>query len=127
MKSAGKNWELRFKLNQRRIDATLEQCNILRLAEKTLHRWAELECGTDHGCIERDESTGKSYWLNAMTGSRYPIADRESGALKRVDKMCKELGIHYYHQNDPRGVALYVSRRKLTDRNYTDGLAVCVD
>jgi hypothetical protein len=26
----------------------------------TLHRWHELECGTDNGCIERDETTGKS-------------------------------------------------------------------
>lgn len=31
----------------------------LRRIEMTLHRWAELECGTDAGHIERDEKTGK--------------------------------------------------------------------
>jgi hypothetical protein len=49
-----------------------------------LHRWHELECGDGSGCIERDETTGKAYWLNSYTGRRFPIADRETGARKRL-------------------------------------------
>ena len=31
----------------------------IRRCAMTLHRWSELECGLDGGCIERDEETGK--------------------------------------------------------------------
>lgn len=56
----------------------------LRRIAMTLDRWHELECGSETGCVERDETTGKTYWLNAMTGKRWPTPDRETGALKRL-------------------------------------------
>src|SRR5688572_16533143 len=56
----------------------------LRRISMTLHRWHELECGIDNGCVERDETTGKTYWLNSYSGRRTPIADRETGAIKRL-------------------------------------------
>jgi hypothetical protein len=34
----------------------------LRRIAMTLHRWHELECGSDSGAIERDEKTGKPFW-----------------------------------------------------------------
>jgi hypothetical protein len=40
---------------------------------------------------------------HAGPSKRYPIADREAGALRRVAKVCAELGLHFYHQTDPRG------------------------
>ena len=33
----------------------------LRRVAMTLHRWHELECGTDTGAVERDETTGRTY------------------------------------------------------------------
>ena len=104
--------------------------NTLRRAQLTLHRWAELECGDGNKCIERDEKTDKPFMLyvyrsGAFADRRDPIPDRERGALKRVAEVCKELGLFYYHQTDPRGCALYVSREPLSAEDYSRGVAVC--
>lgn len=83
----------------------------LRRISMCLRSWSERECGTDNGCIERDEVTGKTYWLNSSTMRRYPIADRETGALKRLGKiMQKYPTLASYVQGDPRGAALYILR-----------------
>lgn len=122
---------------------TLEEAAALRRISMTLRRWHELECGTGDGCIERDEATGKTYWLNAMTGRRYPVADRETGAKKRLAAImaaCNERRWQYprdvptdltaYIQGDPRGAALYILRPgdvpegKDADAYYSRGLCV---
>lgn len=91
----------------------------LRRISMTLHRWHELECGMDNGCIERDETTGKAYWLNSHTMKRSPVADREKGALKRLAKILASVNVaragkvgplSAYVQTDPRGAALYIIR-----------------
>lgn len=112
--------------------ATVEDVNVLRRAELTLQRWSEGECGNGNDfcswSIERDEETGIPYRVTYPHDSksyRTRIADREAGALKRIKAVCDRLGIHYFHQGDPRGCALYVSREALTDSNYTNGIAVC--
>ena len=56
--------------------------------------------------------------------TRTPIADREAGALRRVRAVCAANGLHFYHQGDPRGCALYVAREPLDGSNYTRGFAV---
>lgn len=115
---------------------TREESEKLRRISMTLHRWHELECGTDGGCIERDEITQRPYWYSAHSDRRYPIADRETGARKRLDAIIAarnariaddhsadaELNIHAtcraklagivstYIQTDPRGAALYIIR-----------------
>lgn len=104
--------------------------------ERTLHRWAELCCGTDAGCIERDETTGKPTLRcdvriaggRIVTVSNW-VADRESGALRRLDRiMSNHPTLAYYHQTDPRGCALYVFRRSegLTESTYHRGVAICI-
>lgn len=90
----------------------------LRRISMTLHRWHELECGIGHGCIERDEKTGRPYWVSAWgaqwgTGMRCrtPVPDREKGALRRLAAIMRKYpGLGYYVQTDPRGAALYVLR-----------------
>jgi hypothetical protein len=70
-----------------------------------------MECGSDRGAIERDETTGKPYFRNAYTGkrSRLPVADKEAGALRRLASiMLRYPGLLAYHQTDPRGAALYI-------------------
>lgn len=101
--------------------------------ERTLHRWAELECGTARGCIERDETTGIPCLVNPNTDFRYPIPDREKGALKRLSALFKSHPkLVPYHQTDPRGCALYVLRAEdiregeSINAVYTRGLAMCV-
>lgn len=100
----------------RSLGFTRDECEALRRISMTLHRWHDLECGIDGGCIERDEITGKAYWLNSHNMRRSPIADRETGALKRLASViaarnwrCAEQ-VHTYVQTDPRGAALYILR-----------------
>lgn len=113
------------------------EINILRRAERTLHRWAELECGdgNQYGswCISRDEETGRPYmehhhYLHGRGQdytTRTPIADREAGALRRVKAICERHGLSYHHQGDPRGCALYILRPG--DQAGVGGIAICID
>jgi hypothetical protein len=98
---------------------TSEEAEQLRRISMALHRWHELECGTDSGCIERDETSGKPYWLNSYTMKRSPMADREKGALKRLAAIVARVNVQRagkvgplsaYIQTDPRGAALYIIR-----------------
>lgn len=112
---------------------TANEVATLRRISFTLRRWHELECGIDGGCIERDDKTGKPYWVSefgarwGMTArARRPIADRERGALKRLGRIIgnrntrvwaaspapavREVAVTPYIQTDPRGAALYLMR-----------------
>ncbi len=96
---------------------THEDFASLRKAAITLHTWYEHEC---NGAIQRDENDGLAYVYNTNTGKRsYKTADREKGAIKRIDAICKRLGLHYYLQTDPRGGTLYVDVNAIPENNYT--------
>lgn len=126
-----KNHELLRMAAARGILLTEPQARTLRRAAVTLRRWAEEECGNSNAfasySIERDEATGRPfrtiYPHDAQRPTRYPIADREKGALERVKRLCERLGLHYYHQGDPRGCALWIDREPLPNNNYTRGIA----
>lgn len=143
------------------IGFTYEEAVSLRRIEMTLQRWGELECGNDNGhasyCVNRDETTGKPYmevhpYAPGSKMRRYPVADREAGALRRLSaivegrnnrlrsydaRRCSFMGhVFAYHQGDCRGCNLYlVTRQQLTDRQtgetlpidqyYNRGVAVC--
>lgn len=97
-----------------RLGIGYDDAQRFRRIAMTLHNWHELECGGDNGCIERDEATGKPYWYNpnSMIVHRYPIADRENGALKRLASlMTKYPHLVEYVQGDPRGASVYLLRR----------------
>lgn len=103
---------------------TRQEAESLRRISMQLRRWFEQECGTDNGCIERDETTGKAYWLNSHSMRRTPIADRETGARKRLEAIIGARNVRVkpasgdtridpvlaYVQGDPRGAALYILR-----------------
>jgi hypothetical protein len=115
---------------------TFDEAQTLRRIEMTLHRWSEHEW---NGNIQREgeNSDGKPRWFSAYALERetnpkgYLIADRETGALKRLAKLMEgHPEFVAYHQGDPRGCALYIVRTSdLKDGNieslYTRGLAVC--
>ena len=64
---------------------TLDEVDALLSIERTLGRWAEREC---NGEIERADGTGKPYAVYGMARNRYPILDRERGALRRLKRIC---------------------------------------
>lgn len=115
-----------------------EHANALRRISMTLSRWGELECGDGNDycswAIERDETTGKPYMVTYPhdgKSRRTPVADRERGALKRLQAIVS----HYpdymaYHQTDPRGCAVYMVRKSdvpegtSIDSVYNRGIAV---
>lgn len=121
----------KFELYQKlqALGFTLEEAAQLRRIEMTLHRWAEAEC---NGEIERRDSDDKPERVirscaPGFSEHRYPIADREAGALKRlkaivearnhrcqpVEMNTPQAGawIEFYHQTDPRGCALYLVKQ----------------
>lgn len=111
-----------------------DDAHALRRISMTLHRWHEMECGTDGGCVERDENTKKTYWHNSMSGRRSPVADRETGALKRLASIMGRYAdqrLDYYVQGDPRGAALYILRPgdvpegANAESYYSRGIVVC--
>lgn len=109
----------------------------LRNISMVLHRWHELECGVEGGCIERgykvleDASHGRErlprehyvfrhdelgipYWANhngaKTTYRRMP--DRETGAHKLLSHIFQRYpDLVPYIQGDPRGASLYVVRK----------------
>ena len=123
---------------------TADEAEKLRRISMTLHRWYELECEDGNGYIERHEGTGKPVYVNCNSRfvsandprARRVIADRETGAIKRLNAIIKtrnaritdnkskdaERYIHAachamlsgivstYIQTDPRGAALYIIR-----------------
>ena len=110
-------------------DNAIEAARTLRRAQLTLHRWAEEMC---NGTIQRagEQCDGQPF-RHYGTGTKGPFLtvkcpDREAGALRRVAEVCKAAGLHYYHQTDPRGCALYVSAEPLTDQNYSSRGVACL-
>ena len=126
---------------------TREEAAQLRRISITLRRWFELECGDGNGAIERDEKTGIPYWYNANSrfiaaGDRRAytrIADRETGARKRLDAIMARVNsarridaepLAAYIQTDPCGAALYILRPgdvpegKEPESYYSRGLCV---
>lgn len=101
------------------VGFTFDECEKLRRISMTLQRWHELECGNSNDwaswAIERDEETGIPYMVTHRYSQnkpdRYRIADRETGARKRLAKILESKpGISAYIQGDPRGAALYILR-----------------
>lgn len=94
-----------------RAGISYDDAAALRRISMTLHRWHELECGDGNGCIERDEKTQKTYWLSSHTMRRSPVADRETGARKRLAAILSRYpSLSAYVQTDPRGAARYILR-----------------
>ena len=127
-----------------KLGFTAFEAEKLRKISMTLQRWHELECGTDGGCVERDDS-GKAFWRSQYSGKLSPIADREKGAKKRLGHIIgmrntrewaflgwpmAQVEIKPYIQGDPRGAALYLIRPddvpdgKSVDSYYSRGICV---
>ena len=120
----------------RALGFTQDECAKLRRISMTLRGWHELECGTEHGRIQRDEKTGKPRW-QVSDGRSMAMPDREAGAKRRlldiINAEAKRHGECRYSafiQTDPRGAALYILRPgdipagQSADAYYTRGICV---
>ncbi len=107
----------------------------LRRAQMTLHSWSEEMC---NGTIQREGPDGDGKPFRVWDGSigldsetkrmkwgrnTHPTPDREAGALRRIEQVCKEAGLSWYYQRDPRGCALFVAAFPLDHSNYDRGVA----
>jgi hypothetical protein len=95
-----------------KLGFTEAEAETLRRISMTLSRWAEAEC---NGEVEVDDDgrAFRVYQGHAPTwaASRWPIPNREAGAIRRSGKMMQDHpGFDFYHQTDPRGAALYIYR-----------------
>lgn len=121
-------WSVSAFYRTTKNQGTREDYDALRRASMTLRRWFERECGDQWGCVvERDEATGIPYRVRYTDSGgifKSRIADRETGARKRIAAICAKLGLYYFIQTDPRGAALYVSDVPLTDSDYNRGLCI---
>ena len=133
MSARNETLALMQRLGSKDIYLSFPDANTLRRAQLTLHRWAEQECGDGNDyaswAIERDASGVPYRWTYqnraGTVNSSVRIADREAGAINRISEVCQRNALHYFHQTDPRGCALYVSKEPLSDSRYTDGVACC--
>lgn len=114
----------------RSLGFTSDEADALRRISLTLSKWSEHEC---NGVIQREGETGdgRPYWYNPDTSrSCGYVADRERGALKRLQNIVSERNdrtliaaggdrsdaavlrhvVTFYIQGDPRGCALYILR-----------------
>jgi hypothetical protein len=118
-----------------KLGFTYDEADSLLRAANRLHRWHELECGTDQGAVARDDDTGELNWyVNDGKRSRwvkYEGPDYETLALRRIKKiMAAHPHLGYYVQGDPRGCALYILRPgdvpegQSADSCYSRGIAV---
>ncbi len=157
MSTQKQKFELFARLSE--LGFTYEEATQLRRISMALHRWAELECGDSNDfsswCISRDDETGKPFMEvhphREGKVRRYAVADRESGALRRLkaivdarnkregepSSLAQSFGLSRdlipFHQTDPRGCALYLVKandlpngdREQIDSCYNRGLAVC--
>lgn len=124
-----KNVAVAERIRRHGIRISEQQAETLRRAELTLQRWSEQECGDGNDfcswAIERHEITGEPYrctYYHDGKTRKERIPDRERGALERVRKVCRDLGLVFYHQTDPRGCALYVATPEMVG----DGKLDCV-
>ena len=117
---------------------SFKDAETLRKAERTLHRWAERECGWSTAgpngasmALVRDEDGDDKPYLEihpnvGLKTQWVRVSDRETGALRRVAEVCERNGLDYYHQGDPRGCSLYISQAGdgMNDTNYPN-FAAC--
>ena len=125
-----------------RLGFDYSTANKLRRIAMTLRNWFELECGTGDDrvtrSIERDDNGDGNPFLrvqymagNQWVDKRYPIADREAGARKRLAAIMAPMKrrLAAYVQTDCRGASLYILRKsdlrgQSVDSVYTRGVAV---
>jgi hypothetical protein len=118
----------------KRCGLTEEDAIAVRRIALTLHRWFELECGCDNGLIERDEKTRIPYYWRTNHSyldphdprAQWRIADRETGARKRLNKiMAKYPEWRAWIQTDPRGGTIYLCKPEdATDSRYSNGVFI---
>lgn len=99
----------------------IDDVNKIRRAALTLHSWNVQECGDYNDycswSIERDENDipyRVTYFHHdpGGHGKAKRVADREKGAIARINETLDKYGLRWYYQTDPRGCPVHVYHPK---------------
>jgi hypothetical protein len=90
--------------------------NKLRGLAVTLQKYFEYQC---NGCTREKLSfeSWQAYDVQRELQMEW-VEKRIKQITKQIDKLSKELGLHYYIQTDPRGASLYVCNEPIDDNTY---------
>lgn len=61
---------------------------------------------------------------NCNYGNTTRRDNQETKLLAQAEALAQRIGLHAYHQGDPRGCALYLIDDTMIDSTYSNGLAV---
>jgi len=88
--------------------------NALRRIGQSLHRSDE-----DSAMGSKEWRHNPKYWEKEYSDKEREKdvneAFKKAGALRKK----KKLDIHFYHQRDPRGATLHISKERMSDRDYS--------
>jgi hypothetical protein len=110
----------------KRLGINKNEYNRLRRVGQSLHRHGEdYAMGRKNWRYERND-TGRDHYSDKEYWKDVGKAFSKTKALeKRTKTKNAKRRLHYYHQSDPRGAALYASKSKLNQMNYNrDGHAI---
>lgn len=108
----------REEYNRRRENISKEmglnknEYNRLRRTSQALHRANE------------DSAMGSKEWRHRKDYYNAPYEEKHykkdvGEAFKKAKTKALNKALHYYHQQDPRGTALYVSKERMKDTDYS--------
>lgn len=120
--------EVRYLEDAGRYGLTMTDAAALKREARTLHRWAEQECGDGNEymswAIVRDDVTGKPYkefHPHHAKSYRLPTPDREKGAHRRVAAiMTGYPNLIHQFGGDPRGAVLKIFSMDRLTKDYPE-------
>jgi hypothetical protein len=79
--------------------------------------------------LKKLESISKSLNRLDCAACNYGLSKKQEDRITKLEKQAEDyaqqIGLHAYHQSDPRGCSLYlVDTLENVDRVYTDGIAL---
>lgn len=94
----------------------------LRQLALRIHRQLEIQCNGSK--YEYRANMNYDAWLNQAQSDVVKSIRADEKCRDEIVRICAENDLFFYIQEDPRGGTLYISKEKLTDQNYTNGVFI---
>ncbi len=95
-----------------------------------LHRQFEIQCNGykfEYRAISTSQTNNDFFykrWLESSAREVEKSIRTEEKIYAQIIEICAPIDLFWYVQTDPRGGTLYVSKEKLTDQNYHNGVFI---